>query len=76
MDVARCGPAWTAWIRLKRDAVRRAVPRVPGVDSIRRTGSGAKKLVFVGLTSRTLRVGLAGAGHVPVSAAALPEIIN
>lgn len=47
--------AWTQWIPLDRDLVRRTAPTLPGVYRIRRTAAAPPRLVYVGQTGRTLR---------------------
>jgi hypothetical protein len=55
MDAGWCGLAWTSWVPLERQAIRRSALALPGVYRIRRGSGQEGRLVYVGQTSRTLR---------------------
>lgn len=62
MDAAWCSLAWTPWVALERETIRRTALGLPGVYRIRHAGGQPERLVYVGQTGRTLRERLLSLG--------------
>lgn len=55
MDKNWCNLAWTPWVPLEREEIRRTAPLLRGVYRIRSEGRGPNRLTYIGQTGRTLR---------------------
>jgi hypothetical protein len=55
MDQDWCQLAWTPWLPLDRDDIRRGAPALPGVYRIRSEDRSSNRLIYIGQTGRTLR---------------------
>lgn len=55
MDQDWCNLAWTPWVRLEREEIRRSAPAVPGVYRVRSEDRSPNRLIYIGQTGRSLR---------------------
>lgn len=55
MDQVWCNLAWTPWVPLEREEIRRTTPTLPGVYRIRSEDRSPNRLTYIGQTGRTLR---------------------